>query len=353
MHAVFGAGLHGAVDLCVFPSRMRLRTPGRRHQHLADREPSKTVGPGQELLCHYPLDRRRQLGADLLLLVGREDVDDAVDRLGGVLSVQRGEDEVTCLGGGECRGNGLQVAISPMSITSGSWRNTCFKASPKPLVSSPTSRWLTTAVLWWWRYSMGSSTDMMWIGLVELMMSMSAASVVDLPEPVGPVTSTRPRRQVCKLAHGSRQAELFRREDLEWDGPEDGTQGVALLEHVEPEPSNAARHGKCPAPGCSRSAHVVSPTGCRKAGPGFRRVQHLEVLQRDEGAVDADHGGTAGSQVKVRTPGFDHLHEDLVDMEFGRELIGAGVGCSRAVDAGPVRSCQRLSRCPTGWPGKA
>jgi hypothetical protein len=82
---------------------------------------------------------------------------------------------------------------SPMRMTSGSWRRTCFSASPKPLVSSPTSRWLTTAILCRCRYSMGSSTDMIWIGLVELMMSMSAARVVDLPEPVGPVTSTSPR----------------------------------------------------------------------------------------------------------------------------------------------------------------
>ncbi len=35
----------------------------------------------------------------------------------------------------------------------------------------------------------------MCIGLVRLMMSISDASVVDLPEPVGPVTRTRPRRR--------------------------------------------------------------------------------------------------------------------------------------------------------------
>ena len=55
----------------------------------------------QELLGHDALDCRGQLGTDLLLLVGREDVDDAVDRLWGVLGVQRREDKVAGLGGGQ------------------------------------------------------------------------------------------------------------------------------------------------------------------------------------------------------------------------------------------------------------
>ena len=41
---------------------------------------------------------------------------------------------------------------------------------------------------------MGSSTVTMCSGFVRLMMSMSDANVVDFPEPVGPVTSTSPRR---------------------------------------------------------------------------------------------------------------------------------------------------------------
>ena len=40
---------------------------------------------------------------------------------------------------------------------------------------------------------MGSSMVMMWQARVWLMWSIIAASVVVLPEPVGPVTSTRPR----------------------------------------------------------------------------------------------------------------------------------------------------------------
>ena len=61
-------------------------------------------------------------------------------------------------------------------------------------MSWPTSRWFTIARLWLWRNSIGSSTVTMCSGLDRLMMSTSEARVVDFPDPVGPVTSTRPRR---------------------------------------------------------------------------------------------------------------------------------------------------------------
>ena len=60
-------------------------------------------------------------------------------------------------------------------------------------VSNPTSRWSMVAKESVWRYSMGSSTVMMWQARVSLMWLIIAAKVVVLPEPVGPVTRTRPR----------------------------------------------------------------------------------------------------------------------------------------------------------------
>ncbi|MPM25975.1 hypothetical protein SDC9_72476 [bioreactor metagenome] len=64
---------------------------------------------GYELLGAYPHEDGGELDADLLLLVGREDVDDPVDGLGGILGVEGGEDEVPRFGGGDGRGDGLQV----------------------------------------------------------------------------------------------------------------------------------------------------------------------------------------------------------------------------------------------------
>ena len=82
---------------------------------------------------------------------------------------------------------------SPIRMTSGSCRSTCLSAFAKLCVSLPTSRWLTSAFLCWCMNSIGSSTVTMWSARVRLTRSISAARVVDLPEPVGPVTSTRPR----------------------------------------------------------------------------------------------------------------------------------------------------------------
>ena len=90
--------------------------------------------------------------------------------------------------------------ISPTRITSGSCRSTCFRALAKEWVSAPISRWLTMARLCRCRYSMGSSTVMMWQGRSVFTMSIRAASVVDLPEPVGPVTSTSPRARSANSA---------------------------------------------------------------------------------------------------------------------------------------------------------
>ena len=66
-------------------------------------------------------------------------------------------------------------------------------AEVKLSVSNPTSRWSMAARSSLWRYSTGSSIVMMWHERRWLMWSTIAASVVVLPDPVGPVTSTSPR----------------------------------------------------------------------------------------------------------------------------------------------------------------
>ena len=84
---------------------------GRRgHHDLAGRRASLAVRRRDELLRHHALQGGGELHAHLLLLVGREHVDDAVDRLRRVLRVQRREDQVTGLGRGDRGGDGLQVA---------------------------------------------------------------------------------------------------------------------------------------------------------------------------------------------------------------------------------------------------
>ena len=64
----------------------------------------------QELLRDDALEGGCDLHPDLLLLVRRKDVDDAVDRLRAVLRVKGREHQVACLGRGQGDLDGLQVA---------------------------------------------------------------------------------------------------------------------------------------------------------------------------------------------------------------------------------------------------
>ncbi|MEK0445518.1 MAG: hypothetical protein RLZZ399_839 [Verrucomicrobiota bacterium] len=51
-----------------------------------------------------------KLDGDFLGAFSREHVDDAGNAASGVACVQGGEDEVSCLGGGKCEGDGFAVA---------------------------------------------------------------------------------------------------------------------------------------------------------------------------------------------------------------------------------------------------
>ena len=82
--------------------------------------------------------------------------------------------------------------ISPSRMISGAWRRAERSASAYVATSVGTSRCVTMHVPWRCTYSMGSSMVMMWPERSWFSRSTMQASVVDLPEPAGPVTSTRP-----------------------------------------------------------------------------------------------------------------------------------------------------------------
>ena len=81
---------------------------------------------------------------------------------------------------------------SPTSTTSGSSRRAECSASANPGLCVPTSRWLTRQLLRGCTNSIGSSIVRMWPFTRRLMSSIIAARVVDLPEPVLPVTRMSP-----------------------------------------------------------------------------------------------------------------------------------------------------------------
>ena len=136
--------------------------------------------------------RGGELHADLGLLLGREDVDHAGERLGGVVGVQGREDQVAGLGDGQREPDRLEVAHLADQQHVGVLAQRGAQRVGERAVSVPTSRWLTAERLWSCTYSIGSSMVMMWQARLVLIWSIIEASVVDLPEPVGPVTRTRP-----------------------------------------------------------------------------------------------------------------------------------------------------------------
>ena len=68
------------------------------------------VNPLEEVLGDDALERFGKGRANLVLLLGGEDVDDAVHGLGGAGGVQRAEDQVAGAGGHQGQFDGLQVA---------------------------------------------------------------------------------------------------------------------------------------------------------------------------------------------------------------------------------------------------
>src|SRR6266513_1842646 len=110
LHPVLLARLHRRLDLVHLvvaderPDRRRAHHDLRRHH----------AAPSLELLeqglSDHALQHERELGADLGLLVRREDVDDAVDRLRRGVGVQGRERQVTGLGDGERRLRRFEIA---------------------------------------------------------------------------------------------------------------------------------------------------------------------------------------------------------------------------------------------------
>ena len=126
----------------------------------------------------------------------------------------------------------------------------------------PISRCDTTACLLLYMYSIGSSIVRMWHWRRMLMWSMSDASVVDLPAPVGPVSEDEPDWFLGELGGDGGEAEVLERRDGERDDPERDRSRASL--HVR----------------------IASDTGMLL--PGEREVD-LQVLDEDVVELRREH----------------------------------------------------------------
>ena len=130
--------------------------------------------------------------ANLVALIDREHVEHPVERAGGAARVQRAQHEVTRFRGADGERDRLQIAHF---ADHDHIRVLAQRAAQRRREGARVRMHLTlgdVAAAARMMYSMGSSSVMMWSCRCRLISCTSAASVVDLPLPTGPVTSTRP-----------------------------------------------------------------------------------------------------------------------------------------------------------------
>ncbi len=222
-------------------------------------------------------------------------------------------------------------------------------------MSSPTSRWLMIDRLWLWRNSIGSSTVTMCSGLVRLMMSTSDASDVDLPEPVGPVTSTRPRRISREATDRLGQPERVEHGDLVGNRPHRRGDRPALQGDVHPEPADAGDRvrgvelvlGLEPLPLALRA-------GSRRSSPGASRCRGPDILDRPDRAVQPDAGRASRREVEVRRADAHRVAQEVVDVQAAvvHRHAAAGLagacGAPRRIGSEPARAEHRSTDAADG-----
>ena len=108
--ALLLADLDHAGDLVRLAFANEVRDRHVDHQNFKRGDAAGLVDPLEKVLRDDAFERFGQRGADLVLLVGRENVDDAVDRFGRARSVQRSENKVTGGGRGQRQLDRFEIA---------------------------------------------------------------------------------------------------------------------------------------------------------------------------------------------------------------------------------------------------
>ena len=203
-HAELAAGLHGVLELIELALADEIGDRRRVDQDLERRDAALLVGALQQLLRDHAAQRGRQHGAHVRLLVRGEHVHHAIDRRRRAVGVQRAHHQDAHLRRGHRDAHGLEVAQlahqddvrilaqGRVQRAERSWRVHADLALADEAVLALVHELD--------RILDGEDVAL----LARLMSSIMAASVVDLPEPVLPVTRIRPllARHICRTASG-------------------------------------------------------------------------------------------------------------------------------------------------------
>ena len=150
----------------------------------------------------------------------------------------------------------------------------------------------------------------------RLIMSIIAASEVDLPEPVGPVTRTKPRGLRVNSSSTAGSAERLERRDLLRDEAEGGADRAALEEAVDAEAGDARdRVGEVELLVVLEALALVVVEDAVDDLAGLLRGQDREVLERLDLAAYADRRAGSRRSGGRRRPALDHPGEHLGEVE--------------------------------------
>ena len=179
---------------------------------------------------------------------------------------------------------------------------------------------------------------------VRLISSIIAASVVDLPEPVGPVTRTRPRGYSARLCSDVREAELLERLDLLRDQPEGRADSLALVVDVDAE-ARDARH-RVREVELALQLEVLLLLAREDPVQERTRVvrgERLEALSARNVPAHAERRRASDRDMQVGGAERDHLLEQVVD---GGELFALSL--DRAIGTALQRLESRDRHSPWG-----
>ena len=179
----------------------------------------------------------------------------------------------------------------------------------------------------------------MWTGLGLLMWSIMAASVVVLPEPVGPVTSTRPRGSSA-ISGPRPAARPPRTGPPKLSLPEDHARRAARAEDVRPEPADAGHRV-----GEVRLAVLVELSRGRRArcprrSPSSRSTVSGARSSRSSPSRHPDHRRRSDLDVQVRALALEQARQPAVELfhdRFGHVVHQASlIAMAAAAPARPL-----------------
>ena len=340
LHPVAAAGLHGGVDLVDLPLADQVADGRGRDQHLHRGHAALAVGRLEQLLRDDTLKGGGQLHPHLLLLVRREHVDDAVDRLRGVLRVQRREDQVAGLGRGDRGGDRLEVSHLADQDDVGVLAQDVLQRLAEPV---------------------GVGADLALVHDALLVLVQELDRVLDGHDVAGPFLvddvdhagergrlararraghHDEPAREPGEIRDDPGQTQLFQPLDLERDEPERRAERIPLLVDVHTEPRLTGQ----------RVGHVQLELLLEPLAQLLRqdRVDHAlqrpgrqrrVLLQPLQLAVHAHDGRGPHREVEVRAAHLQERGEQLRN----RDLYVVLICLHRHLTSPPLRSLRWMS----------